>query len=295
MTPKEAGFILLTSHLGDPTRPVLTPHMMLSVHRAVSQARKDHPEANLSTGELLRMGVDPDLAQRITYLMSQRQQMEDYVRAGLDQGLVPLTPASADYPALLLKRRGFEAPGCLWAKGNIDYLRNPAISSVGSRDLREAGRDFSRDVGEQCGRQGFTVASGHAIGSDSTVELCCVEEGGKAISVLPGRLDRQPGDRDYLYLTEFDYDMDFSATRALSRNHTIHCLGIVTLVTQCTEGKGGTWSGAYANLKNKWTPVGCDNRGGPGNQALHRLGAQLVDYKELYNLPKLCDRLFASF
>lgn len=295
MTPKEAGFILLTSHLGDPKRPVLTQHMMLTVHKAVSQARKDHPDENLSTGELLRMGVKPDLAQRITFLMSQQQQMKDYVQAGLDKGYVPLTPVSEQYPELLLKRRGYSAPGCLWACGDLSIMDKPLIGSVGSRELNADGKDFARTIGEECARQGYGVVSGHAKGADFESEYSCIFDGGRVVTVLPCGFEVWCNDPDFLYLTEYDYDLDFTTERALSRNHTIHSMGIVTLVCQSTEGKGGTWRGTTENLKHKWSPVGCSMHSGPGNYALHALGAKLVHYDHLYNLPKLIEMLYEGF
>ena len=55
----------------------------------------------------------------------------------------------------------------------------------------------------------------------------------------------------------------------------------LTVVSQCTEGRGGTWSGSRANLKNKWSPLVCLSDGTPGAYALEQLGAKLVTEEQL--------------
>ena len=69
----------------------------------------------------------------------------------------------------------------------------------------------------------------------------------------------------------------------------IHTMGRATLVCQCTLGTGGTWSGTTRNLREGWSPVLCFNDGSPASRELEQLGARLVAYSELANLPDLLE------
>ncbi len=284
MTPKEKGFVLLSSHLGYPDRPVLTPTMMLTVQQQVAQVRRENADRPMRTGDLLKMGLAPALADRVMGLMSDQAALEQYLQAAARVGCVPLTPACGQYPGLLWQRLSFEGPCCLWAKGALSLLQQPAVAVVGSRDPKPQAADFAIRAGRTAAEKGFVLVSGNARGVDQLAQEACLAAGGSVISVVADTLyDKKPRDR-MLYLSENDFDMDFSSGRALSRNRVIHAMGMLTLVSQCKEGRGGTWSGSYANLQNKWSPVACFDDGSAGAQALKQLGAKLVTAEDLEHL-----------
>lgn len=284
MTPQQRGMILLCSHLGCNARPVLTPNMMKRVQTQVTRTRQDNPQRYLSTEELLRMGLQPALAQRVIDLMGDHMMLEQYLRQAERSGCVPLTPFTAGYPHRLWAKLGYEGPCCLWSKGNLSLLSRPAVAVVGSRDPAPAAREFAIRAGQAIAKRGFVLVSGNAKGVDSLAQEACLRAGGSVISVVADTLcDKKPHDR-IVYLSENDYDVDFTSQRALSRNRVIHAMAELTFVSQCREGKGGTWSGSYANLKNKWSPVACFSDGTSGAYALERLGARLVTEADLESL-----------
>ena len=210
-----------------------------------------------------------------------------YMEAAARAGCVALTPVSTGYPQLLWQRLKYSGPCCLWAKGNLDLLSRPAVAVVGSRDPKPAAVDFAVRAGQEIARQGYVLVSGNARGVDQLAQNACLEAGGSVISVVADTLyDKQPHDR-LLFLSENDFDLDFSAGRALSRNHVIHAMGLLTLVSQCGAGRGGTWSGSYANLQNKWSPLACLDDGMQGTEMLRQLGAKLVTAQQLGNLRAL--------
>ena len=281
MTPREKGFILLSSHLGYGDRPVLTPAMMKKVQAQVARVRLENPDRQLSVSELLNIGLEPALAERVSTLMQDHVMLEQYLLKARQAGCVPLTPFADAYPKRLWQRLGYEGPCCLWAKGNLSLLSRPTVAIVGSRDPRPAAADFAVAAGRAVARQGYVLVSGNARGVDHLAQTACLAAGGAVISVVPEDLySKRPHDR-IVYLSESDFDAGFSAQRALSRNHIIQSMGELTLVSQCREGKGGTWSGSYANLKNKWSPIACFNDGTSGAYALERLGARLVTIEDL--------------
>ena len=90
-----------------------------------------------------------------------------------------------------------------------------------------------------------------------------------------------------LWLSEDGFDQTFSALRALSRNRVIHSLGDVTLVAQCTLGKGGTWDGTLKNLHHGYSPVCCYRDESEAMEELIRRGATPVDFVQLESLVTL--------
>ena len=255
MRPAEQGFLLLSSHLGDPERKVLTTAQL----RTLAKRAKLLPleDRDLTIEDLLRIGYDRMMAQRICDLLETETQLEWYLNRGKRRDCMPLTRISENYPQKLRSRMGLDAPGCLWAKGDVSLLTKPAIALVGSRDLEEKNRCFAEEAGRQAALQGYVLVSGNARGADQIAQEACLAAGGCVISVVADELEKKPLMSRMLWLSLDGFDQPFSTIRALSRNHVIHSLGDMTLVAQCTMGKGGTWDGTTKNLRNNWSPVFC--------------------------------------
>lgn len=284
MTPRERGFLLLTSHLGNPQRQVLTaPQLRILAQRAqnLPQPREDR---ELNAADLIHLGYGEALAGRILSLLEDEPLLERYLQRGSRAACQPVTRVSPEYPGILRHRLGLEAPGCLWARGDVSILATPAISLVGSRELQEPNRAFAQAVGYQAARQGLTLVSGNARGADRVAQESCLAAGGRVISIVADELEKQPQVENLLYLSEDSFDEPFSPTRALSRNRCIHALGRMTFVAQASFGKGGTWDGTVKNLRFGWSPVACFDDGSPAMESLEQMGAYLIDPSVLEDL-----------
>ena len=88
---------------------------------------------------------------------------------------------------MVSKLLGDDAPGCLWAKGNLELLSRPMISLVGSRDIMPRNLEFARELGRQAALQGFVLVSGNARGADRAAQSACLEAGGADVETLRGR------------------------------------------------------------------------------------------------------------
>ena len=275
----EEGFLLLTSHLGDPARKVLTTAQFRDLTERMQYVLKTAEEREVQERDLVAIGYDRSMAGRILSLLEQEEQLHWYLRRGRD--CVPITRVSDGYPLLLRKKLGAEAPGCLWAKGDIALLERPAVALVGSRALQPENAAFARKVGQEAAKQGYVLVSGNAVGADRTAQNACLEAGGSVISVVADRLDEKKAQPNVLYISEDGYDQSFSAQRAISRNRVIHCLAQRTFVAQCALGKGGTWDGTVKNLRNNWSPVFCCRDGSAAMEELLQMGAVAVDCDEL--------------
>lgn len=289
MTGAVKGFLLLTSHLGNPTRPVLTTAQFRTLADRVRHASVPLEERELTVSDLLSLGYGRDMAGRILRLLAEDDLLHHYLSRGHRLDCAAVTRASESYPLLLRQRLGLDSPGTFWAKGDLSLLNTPAISLVGSRELRPENHAFAEAVGRYAAGQGLTLVSGNARGADRAAQSSCLDSGGNVISIVADELWKHHPKENVLYLSEEDYDSPFTAQRALSRNRCIHALGRMVFVAQASLEKGGTWDGTARNLRFGWSPVACFRDGSAASRELEQMGAFLIgqeDLKDFGNLPE---------
>lgn len=284
MNPRERGFLLLTSQLGNPERKPLSPAQLRKLSGLVSMPAAPLEDRELEPRDLVALGCTPALAERITALLQEEELLDHYLLRGKRAGCVPITRVTPAYPVLLRKQLGAEAPGCLWAKGDLSLLDQPGIALVGSRELRQENLDFAREAGRQAAHQGLVLISGNARGADQEAQNACLEAGGCVISIVADELFQHTPTANMLYLSEDAFDAPFSAQRALSRNRCIHTLSRAVLVAQATLQKGGTWDGTSKNLRFGWTNVCCFRDGSDAARVLMQMGAETIDKEDLQDL-----------
>ena len=276
MTGRERGFLLLRSQLGDPERKPLTQVQLRHLRERVRNGPRTMESRDLEAADLMALGYDMDFAQRIVRLLSEEGALDRYLAWGESLGCVPITQVSDNYPMRVMICLGGDAPGCLWAKGDLSILAGEKIALVGSRDLQIPNAQFAQQVGLFAAENDLILVSGNARGADRIAQDTCLAHGGRVISVVAEPLRQQPLRDGVLYLAEEDFDGAFTAQRALSRNRVIHCLGATTYVAQCNYRKGGTWDGSMKNLKNGWSTLRCFDDGSEASRELEAQGAILV-------------------
>lgn len=290
MNGPEAGFLLLTSNLGNPERKTLTTAQLRTLGERVKNAPLQTGERELEVSDIMALGYGADMARRILGLLEEKELLQHYLRRGRKLGCAPVTRISEGYPPELRNRLGLDAPGCLWTKGDLSILNSPMISLVGSRDLAAVNKEFAAEVGRQAALQGFTLVSGNARGADRTAQNACLRAGGRVVSIVADELAKQPLLERVLYISEDGFDEPFSAQRALSRNRCIHALGSKTFVAQCGYQMGGTWDGTVKNLRFGWSGVFCFDDGSPAAALLEQMGAELIGMDALAALDSLQNR-----
>lgn len=291
MIGPEQGFLLLTSSLGDPSRKPLTVAQFRGLsQRALAAKWKGEPR-EVEVSDLLELGYDLPMAERICGLLAGTKGLREYLRKGQLSDCYPITRLSPHYPLDVRCRLGLDSPGALWAKGDVNLLKKPAVAVIGSRDLNPENRAFAMEAGRQIARQGYVLVSGNARGADKAAQEAALEAGGQVISVVADSLQKQPLTRNVLYLSLDEFDAPFSAQRALRRNHVIHTLGALTIAAQCTLGKGGTWEGILANLRWGWNPVCIFDDGSDVCLQLQNRGARSIRMEDLENLSHLKEQI----
>lgn len=268
-------------------RRPLTVAQLRNLARRVAQGERSEQDRELVAEDLVALGYDRSGAQRIVTLLSQTEQLSWYVTKGKRKGCYPVTRVSQGYPRRLRQKLGLDAPGCLWAKGDIRLLEETSVSLVGSRELERENENFAKELGKQAALQGYVLVSGNARGADRTAQDACLAHGGKVICVVADELGEQPEKENVLFLSEEGFDLPFSAPRALSRNRIIHSLSERTFVAQCTYGRGGTWNGTAHNLQKMFSQVFCFRDGSDAVRELCQRGAEQIFTEDLQNIQAL--------
>lgn len=284
MNPREKGFLLLTSHLGDPYSKVLTIPQLRLLARCVTGSNLGERDGDVKVEDLMELGYNRPSAQRILDLLGREEQLQWYLQKAKRSGCIPITRISEMYPDCLRKKLGLDAPGVLWAKGDTDLLRYQKVSLVGSRDLQPENLAFAREVGKQAALQGLVLVSGNARGADREAQESCLENGGSVISVVADDLTSHTPVENVLYLSEDGFDLPFSNQRALLRNRIIHSLSSKTFVAQCGLEKGGTWDGTKGNLRLGLSDVFCFADSSAAAEKLEQMGAELITAQALQDI-----------
>ena len=287
MTGAERGFLLLCCHLGNPERKPLTVAQFRKLARRVRESEKAPGDRELELSDLTALGYAAEDGKRILKLLDEEALLDRYLAKADRYGCVPLTRLTPGYPRRILEALGDDAPGCIWARGDLSLLERPGVALVGSRELRPENRRFAREAGAQAARQGLTLISGNARGADRTAQDAALAAGGGVISIVADLLTDHAPVKDILYLSEEGYDLEFSSQRALSRNRCIHALGLSAIAAQCSMQTGGTWDGSVKNLRFGWSPLYIFNDESESADLLEQMGAEKIGFKELQDLRNL--------
>ena len=94
MNPRERGFLLLTSHLGDPERKVLTVAQLRSLALRMRDMEQPAESRDLKKTDLTRLGFDDEFAERIVSLLEQEDLLDAYLAKAAKQNCVPITRVS---------------------------------------------------------------------------------------------------------------------------------------------------------------------------------------------------------
>ena len=106
MNARERGFLLLTSHLGDPERRVLTTAQLRTLAMNIGSERVAREDRELSVKDLISVGYSGEAAEHIVALLRQERELDAYLARGAAMGCTPVTRVSDGYPSLLRQRLG---------------------------------------------------------------------------------------------------------------------------------------------------------------------------------------------
>ena len=201
------------------------------------------------------------------------------------EGITPLTAFDENFPSRLRDKLRNQCPVMLLVTGQVEWLAQPSIGIVGSRNVSKALMDTAAEIARAAVRGGHGVVSGLARGIDQISMGSALEVGGQVIGipsegirVVSRNVEVRSAvhDGDLVIASPYGPDAPFTPGNAMGRNKVIYGLATATVVVTSDEGKGGTWSGATEALnKNYGRVVVWESQDvGPGNAGLIKKGGQ---------------------
>jgi len=199
-----------------------------------------------------------------------------------------ITLADEAYPKQLLEIAN--PPAILYAKGNINLLKQPAIAIVGSRNATPQGEKNAIDFAESLASQGLCIISGMALGIDGAAHQGALKANGATIAVVGTGLDivYPARHRDLahqiaangLILSEFPIGTPSKPQNFPRRNRIITGLSLGCLVVEANIGSGSLISAKLAAEQGREVfaiPGSIHSPVAKGCHALIKQGAKLVE------------------
>jgi DNA processing protein len=208
--------------------------------------------------------MNDDDAMKLKKLLSRAGQVGIELEYLNSTGIYVTTRAEKNYPNRLKKILKKNSPPVIFYCGNIDITQSDGVAVVGSRKIDEKALEFTKTLVTKCTAQGFTIVSGGARGVDTAAQNAALLSGGKVISVVADSLLQRIKRKDVreaimsgnlLLVTPSNPKNGFTVYSAMDRNKYIYALSKYAVVVSSDNNKGGTWTGAVENLKNKWVPL----------------------------------------
>lgn len=217
---------------------------------------------------------------RLAHLLDRGVQLGFAVEEWQRSGIWIVGRSDADYPSRYREHLRNQAPPILFGAGSRLLLKGGGLAVVGSRDVDEAGSEFTRQIGARCGAEGCLVVSGGAKGVDRLAMNAALSAGGKTVGVLADNLLKYSVEREartaiseerLLLISPYHPKARFTAGTAMARNRLIYAMADYALVVSTTYNKGGTWNGAIEELKrsnSRTVFVRIDQNAPSGNKKL---------------------------
>ena len=289
MNDRAMAIAILCSHLctGEGVFP-LEPKEYSSL-AAILNSRNIHPEDLLTFNRqdcLQIPELTEDQTDRVMRLIDRSGSLSFEISKYESMGIRLLTRADDDYPGKLKRKLKNSCPPIFYTAGALSLLEQEAVGYVGARSVGAQDIAFARSTVRKTTDKGYAVVSGGAKGCDSVAEEEALSAGGTAIAYLSDSMLRklrnagtlQAVQRErLLLLSVVKPDAGFNTGVAMMRNKYIYAQSEATVVVKSDYNKGGTWSGAIENLKNRWAlPLCWSHLAYPGNKALIEKGAYPV-------------------
>jgi len=291
ISERTKAILLLTSYLSKDLDRETKPLNIREWNEVVRwmKTEKLTPE-ELLTGNLdsmLRTWPESKISkQRIIDLLDRKMALALKLEKWMKAGVWVINRSDPEYPESIKSALSNKVPPILFGIGDKNLLSQNYIGIVGSRKIDDDDISSTRQIVAQIHSQGFGVVSGGAKGIDEHSMTGILEQDGFALGVLAESLIKKSTDGIYrrfiqdnklVLVSPFNPEAGFNVGNAMARNKLIYILSKATIVVK-SETKGGTWSGAAENLKEKWVPLWVnepkDPKSAKGNQEIVKKGGQ---------------------
>ena len=176
-----------------------------------------------------------------------------------------LSPTHKKYPQTIKKT--LKHPPILYTRGNLDILKNPSITIVGSRKISNYGQQVSNRITKDLSSYQINIVSGLALGIDSETHKSLISlypTNASAIAVLGGGID----DKTIAPRTNFNLAMKILDSSGLimssftpftkpsrgtfpARNTLMAAISKVTIIIEANKNSGSLVTAELAHKFNK--------------------------------------------
>ena len=241
---------------------------------------------NASNSELSGLSLKNDTISAL------KHQEKPDITADLDWASEPehhiITSADERYPAQLKDLT--DAPPVLYVRGDPDYLLQPQLAMVGSRNPSAAGRNTAREFASHLSDAGITITSGLATGIDGASHEGALQGLAGTVAVVAHGLDivypaqhqqlAQAISENGAVVSEMPVGTEPQRGMFPRRNRLISALSLGTLVVEAAVKSGSLITARLALELNREVfaiPGSIHNPMARGCHQLIRQGAKLVE------------------
>lgn len=226
-----------------------------------------------------------------------RENLEKYEKYLKENNIKIITIFDEQYPEKL--KNIYDKPILLFAKGNMDLLKQDGIAIIGCRDCSEYGKRTSKKISFDIAKQNKCIISGLAKGIDTYAHIGALEAGGNTIAVIGNGLDNiypyenkklceRILENNGLIITEYVIGTKPDKLNFPERNRIISALSDGILVIEAKEKSGALITVDFGLEHGKEifaVPGNINNINSIGTNQLIKQGANLVtDYNDIIDV-----------
>lgn len=147
-------------------------------------------------------------------------------------------------------------PILIFYRGDLELLKTPMVSMIGSRKISPYGKKMAQELTMCLVNEGITTVSGLAAGVDTHIHETSILYQGRTIGIIPGGLDyyypyenrqlQQEMGRSQLLLSEYLPHHQLSKLQFIMRNRLVAGLTRATTIVQGTRKSGSLITANYA-------------------------------------------------
>lgn len=189
--------------------------------------------------------------------LSNNQKAQDLETILKEKEIISITKFDSLYPQQLINSLGNDAPAVLFAKGNVNLLKQNAVGFCGSRNVSEKGIHITEECVKQLVDNDICVVSGYARGTDMAAHSTALSHNGNTVFVLAeGILNfsiKKPikdiiTKENHVFVSQFLPTSIWSPSNAMQRNSVIIGLSKSMILIE-SRNTGGTYSAGMESLK----------------------------------------------
>jgi len=170
--------------------------------------------------------------------------------------------ALADAQLVLLGGRRDDPNVDVFLAGDVELLRSPSVSIVGTREVSDEGRKRASRLARELATAGVVVTSGLAKGVDTAALSAAIDAGGRVVGVIGTPLDKvypvengelqQTVYREHLLVSQFRPGEHVYPSNFPKRNRVMAALSDASVIVEASDTSGTLHQAAECQRLGRW-------------------------------------------